>query len=56
MEMYKNPIVNIALTFIEPFPVGLLFTLASAGILRRKRRISGGHAAINGAMPSAGRS
>lgn len=56
VEMYKNPILNVALTFIEPFPVGLLFTLASAGILRRKRRISGGHAAIDAAMPSAGRS
>ena len=56
VEMYKNPILNVALTFIEPFPVGLLFTLASAGILRRKRRISGGHAAIDASMPSAGRS
>lgn len=35
--MYKNPFMNVALTFIEPFPVGLLFTLASAGLLRRKR-------------------
>lgn len=56
MEMYKNPFLNVAFTFIEPFPVGLLFTLASAGILRRKRRISGGHTAIDGALPSAGRS
>ena len=55
MEMYKNPILNVALTFIEPFPVGFLFTLASAGILRRKRRISGDHAANDAAMPSAGR-
>jgi hypothetical protein len=35
-EMYKNPAVNVAMTFIEPFPVGLLFTLLSAGILRKK--------------------
>ena len=35
-EMYKNPLVSIALTFLEPFPVGLLVTLASAGILRKK--------------------
>jgi hypothetical protein len=56
MEMYKDPFLNVAFTFIEPFPVGLLFTLASAGILRRKRRISGEHAAIDGAMPSTGRS
>ena len=56
MEMYKNPILNVALTFIEPLPVGLLFTLVSAGILRRKRRSSGGRAAIDAAMPSIGRS
>ena len=31
MDMYKNPLVNIAITFLEPLPVGLLFTLVSAG-------------------------
>ena len=36
-EMYKNPLINIALTFLEPLPVGLLFTLGSAWILRRRR-------------------
>ena len=34
--MYRNPFVNVALTFLEPLPVGLLMTLISAGILRRK--------------------
>jgi Protein of unknown function (DUF4199) len=33
---YKNPILNAAITFIEPFPVGLIMTLISAAILRRK--------------------
>lgn len=37
-EMYKNPLVNIGVTFLEPLPVGLLFTLISAGVLSRKRR------------------
>ena len=37
-EMYKNPLVNIAFTFLEPLPVGLLFTVAAAGVLSRKRR------------------
>lgn len=37
-EMYKNPLVNIALTFLEPLPVGILFTLVTAGVLSRKRR------------------
>jgi len=35
-ELYKNPLMIVGLTFLEPFPVGLLVTLASAGILRRK--------------------
>lgn len=38
VEMYKNPLVNIAFTFLEPLPVGLLFTLVSAWMLSRKRR------------------
>lgn len=36
-ELYKNPLINVAMTFIEIFPVGLIMTLISAGILRRKR-------------------
>ena len=35
-KLYANPFVNIAFTFIEAFPVGLLMTLISAAILRRK--------------------
>jgi hypothetical protein len=34
-KLYANPFVNIAFTFIEPFPVGLLIALISAVILRR---------------------
>jgi hypothetical protein len=37
-EMYRNPLINIAVTFLEPFPVGLVMSLVSAGILRRRRR------------------
>jgi len=37
-ELYRNPLVNIAFTFIEPLPVGLLFTLVTAGVMSRKRR------------------
>ncbi len=36
-EMYKNPLVNIAFTAIEPLPVGLIFTLVTAGVFGRKR-------------------
>jgi len=34
--MYKNPLFNAAMTFIEPFPVGLVITLISAAVLRKK--------------------
>ena len=44
-KMYRNPLVNIAYTFLEPLPVGLLFTLVSAGVLSRKRRVEGAVAA-----------
>ncbi|MEZ4699725.1 MAG: DUF4199 domain-containing protein [Rhodothermales bacterium] len=37
-EMYRNPLVNIAFTFLEPLPIGLLFALVSAGILSWKRK------------------
>jgi hypothetical protein len=37
-EMSKKPLVNIALTLLEPLPVGILFTLITAGALGRKRR------------------
>ncbi len=36
--MYANPIYNVLMTFIEPFPVGLLITLISAAVLRKKAR------------------
>ena len=35
-QLYQNPLVNMAYTFMEPFPVGLIITLVSAAILRRK--------------------
>jgi hypothetical protein len=37
-EAYKNPLVNIAYTTIEPLPVALVFTLVAAGVMSRKRR------------------
>ena len=37
-EMYQNPLVNIAITFLEPLPVGLVMTLVAAGVLRRRER------------------
>ena len=37
-KQYRNPLYNSALTFMEIFPVGLIVTLISAAILRRKPR------------------
>ena len=37
-ETYNNPVVNSAVTFLEPLPVGLLIALVSAFALSRKRR------------------
>jgi uncharacterized membrane protein (UPF0136 family) len=38
-RMYKNPVIRVALTFAEPFPVGLAVTLLSAAVLRRKAAV-----------------
>ena len=35
-QLYQNPFVNMAYTFMEPRPVGLIMTLISAAMLRRK--------------------
>jgi hypothetical protein len=46
-EMYSSLPINIAFTFLEPFPVGLLITTISAVILRRRGpRPSPGPAAV----------
>jgi hypothetical protein len=36
-KLYANPLINAGMTFLEPFPVGLIVTLVSAAILRKKR-------------------
>jgi hypothetical protein len=48
-EMYQNPAINAAITFLEPLPVGLVFALVTAGVLsRRRRRAEGLEAAFVG--------
>jgi len=37
-ELYENPFFNAAITFLEPLPVGLIVTLISALLLRKKRK------------------
>ncbi|MBI3714401.1 MAG: DUF4199 domain-containing protein [Betaproteobacteria bacterium] len=44
-ELYKNPLINVAITFLEPLPVGLLFTLVTAGVVSRRRRTDAAAAA-----------
>jgi len=39
-QMYDNPFFNAAMTFTEPFPVGLIITLISALILRKRNNRS----------------
>jgi len=37
-EWYKNPVLRMGMTLMEPLPVGLLFTLVTAwGVSRRKK-------------------
>ena len=45
-HVYQKPLVNMAWTFIEPFPVGLIITLISAAILRRKAPVE-----LDGRLP-----
>lgn len=35
-QLYDNPLINAAITLIEPLPVGLLVTLISSLVLRKK--------------------
>lgn len=35
-EWYKNPLIRFGMTLLEIFPVGLVITLISAGLLRKK--------------------
>ena len=37
-EMYRNPLINVAITFLEPLPVGVVFAVVTAGVLCRRRR------------------
>src|SRR5215203_655375 len=48
-EAYKNPLVNVAYTFMEPLPVGLIIALISAGVLSRRRKSGGNGNEMSGA-------
>jgi hypothetical protein len=37
-EMYRNPLINSAMTFMEPLPVALVVSLVTAGVLSRRKK------------------
>jgi len=37
LEMYANPLFRLPITFVEMFPIGVLISLVSAGLLRNSR-------------------
>ena len=41
-ELYRNPAINAAITFVEPLPVALIVALVSAGVLSRRKRSEAG--------------
>jgi hypothetical protein len=44
-QLYQNPLINMAYTFLEPLPVGLVVSLISATLLRRNPPTTGSTAA-----------
>jgi hypothetical protein len=40
-RMYESPVINVAITFVEPLPVALVIALISAGILLDRRSRQG---------------
>jgi hypothetical protein len=43
-EMYQNPLINSAMTFMEPLPVALVVALVTAGVLSRRKKAEPGPA------------
>lgn len=35
--MYANPLIRMAITFVEMFPIGVVISLISAALLRNSR-------------------
>jgi hypothetical protein len=46
LKYLDNPFINAAMTFAEPFPVGLIITLVSAAILRKKTKAQSGSSPV----------
>jgi hypothetical protein len=41
-QMYRNPLINSAMTFMEPLPVALVVALVTAGVLSRRKKAEPG--------------
>jgi hypothetical protein len=55
VKAYQNPLINSAMTFLEPMPVAIIVTLVTAGVLSRRRKSEGtADAAVAGARTSTG--
>jgi hypothetical protein len=39
LERYQNPVINSAITFLEPLPVAIIMVLISAAVLKRRERL-----------------
>ena len=37
VQLYRNPAINAAITFLEPLPVSMVVSLIAAGVLSRKK-------------------
>ena len=46
VELYKNPVLNAAFTFLEPMPVAAIVVLVSAGVLSRRKNSDQGVRAL----------
>lgn len=44
--LYNHPLYNAAMTLLEPLPVGVIMTLISAAILRRKSQSLSGQSSV----------
>jgi amino acid transporter len=51
-EQYRNPVFNVAVTFLEPLPVALIVALVSAGVLSRRRGEVGESASVEARVPT----
>lgn len=49
--LYANPLINAAITLIEPLPVGIFVTLVSAAVLRRREAAGRGGEPAPAIMP-----